>query len=175
MIPTSHGKAAGGTDPNAVQSDLSAAVDPLPEFQLQKVNAMETLELRVERLEKSCRRWRLGFLILLALGAAAAVANPNPLPDAHFAHLTVQSLTVRNEAGGPFISLNCDNDLPSLKIASPASSTLVAVEAGPNDAHVFVSRNAPAGLSSSALSADNRSGFIDIHGANGKSREIDPE
>jgi hypothetical protein len=136
---------------------------------------MNTLEQRVERLERSCRRWRLGFLILLAAGAAAAATAPSPLTDAKFGHLTVQSLTIRSQPTGAFISASCDKDVAWIKLASPAAATLVAIVAQKDSANLFVSRNTAKGLSSSALSADGESGFVDLRSADGKNKEIEPE
>ena len=136
---------------------------------------MDTLEQRVERLERSCRRWRLGFLILSAAGVAGMAAQPNPPADGQFAHLTVQSLTIRSQADGAFISASCDKDVASIKLASPAAETLVALVAQKDSANLLVSRNTAKGLSSSGLSADGQSGFVDLRSADGKNKEIEPE
>jgi hypothetical protein len=135
---------------------------------------MDTLEQRVERLERSCRRWRLGFLILAAVAVAGAANAPNPPPDAQFGHLTVQSLTVRAAAGGPFIHASCDKDQASLKVSSPNSQTLIDLVAH-NSADVLVSRNTNNGLSSASLSADQESGAVDLRDVTGKDKELQPE
>jgi len=136
---------------------------------------MDTLEQRVERLERSCRRWRLGFLILLAAGVAGAAAEPVAPVDGQFAHLTVQKLTVRSQANGAFFSVTCDADRGLIKLASPGAGTLVAIEARKDDANMFVSRNTEKGLSSAGISADGQSGFVDLRTADGKNKEIEPE
>jgi hypothetical protein len=142
---------------------------------------MDSLELRVERLERSCRRYRLGFLILLTLaGVGGVAAQPNALPDGQFAHLTAQSLTVQSlriqsQIGGAFISTTCDKDNAAIKLASPGSSTLVAIAASKDDANISVSRSMPKGLSSAGMSADGQSGFVDLRTSDGKNKEIEPE
>jgi hypothetical protein len=136
---------------------------------------METLEQRVERLERSCRRWRLGFLILAAVGVLGMAAQPNPPADGRFAHLTVQSLTIRSQPDGAFISASCDKDVSSIKLASPGAATLVALVAQKDSANLFVSRNTAKGLSSCGVSADGESGFVDLRTADGKNKEIEPE
>jgi len=136
---------------------------------------MDTLELRVERLERSCRRWRLGFLILLVAGGCAAAIQPGLPVDGQFAHLTVQSLTIRSEPGGAFISASCDKDRAAIKLSSPGSAALVAIAAQKDGANMFVSQSTPKGLSSAGISADGQSGFMDMRSAEGKNREIEPE
>jgi len=136
---------------------------------------MNTLEERVERLERSCRRWRLGFLIVTVVGMAGMTAQPNPPADAKFAHLTVQSLTIRTQPDGAFISASCDKDESSIKLASPSAATVVALLAQKDSANLFVSRNTAKGLSSSGLGADDESGFVDLRTADGKNKEIEPE
>jgi hypothetical protein len=135
---------------------------------------MDTLEQRVERLERSCRRWRLGFLMMAVASLIGANVPPKPAPDAQFGHLIVQSLTVRAAAGGPFIHASCDNNQASLKVSSPASQTLIDLVAH-NSADVLVSRSTDKGLSSATLSADQESGIVDLHDVTGKDREVQPE
>lgn len=135
---------------------------------------MDTLEQRVERLERSCRRWRLGFLVVVAIAVVGAAAPPNPPPDAQFGHLTVQSLTVRSAAGGPFIHATCDKDQASLKVSSPASQTLIDLVAR-NSADVLVSRSTGKGLSSASLTADQETGSMELRNVTGKDKEIEPE
>jgi hypothetical protein len=138
---------------------------------------MQTLEQRVERLERSCRRWRMGFLFLLlvsAMGAQKLAMVVQPA-DAEFAHLTVQSLTVRTPGNGAMLLASCDKDQASLKLISPAAETAIALIAQKDSANLFLSRNTPAGLSSATLSADQRSGFIDVRTAQGKDKEIEPD
>jgi hypothetical protein len=135
---------------------------------------MDTLEQRVERLERSCRRWRLGFLIVAALAVAGAANGANPPPDAQFGHLTVQSLTVRATAGGPFIHASCDKDQASLKVSSPGSQTLIDLVAH-NSADVLVSRSTGKGLSSASLTADQETGAMDLRDVTGKDKEVEPE
>src|ERR1700688_1150255 len=99
---------------------------------------MNTLEQRIERLERSCRRWRLGFLILAVSAAIGAAAKPSPPADAQFAHLTVQRLTIRTQPDGAFISATSDKDRASITIASPATSTLVSVVAQKDSANLMM-------------------------------------
>lgn len=136
---------------------------------------MDTLELRLERLERSCRRWRLGFLILAAVGVAGAAAQPGAPVDAQFAHLTVQRLTVRSQPGGAFFSVFCDMDRGSVRLASPGAGTLAAVETRKDTASMFVSRITNKGMSSAGISADDQSGFVDMRSVDGKNKEIEPE
>jgi len=136
---------------------------------------MNTLEQRVERLERSCRRWRLGFLILAVGGSLAAVAKPGPLPDAQFDHLSVQSLTIRSQPDGAFISAICDKDRASITLASPAASTLVSMVAQKDSTHLLLSRKTDKGLGSAAIGADGQSGFVNLGASDGKDREIEPE
>jgi hypothetical protein len=136
---------------------------------------MNTLEQRVERLERSCRRWRLGFLILAVVGAIGAAAKPNPPADAQFAHLTVQRLTIRTQPDGAFISATCDKDRASITIASPVSSTLVSLVAQKDSANLLMSRNTDKGMASAALGADAQSGFVNLRTSDGKNKEIEPE
>jgi hypothetical protein len=136
---------------------------------------MDTLEQRVGRLERSCRRWRLGFLMISVMGVAGMAAQPSLPVDAKFAHLTVQSLTIRTQPDGAFISASCDKDVSSIKLASPSAATVVALFAQKDSANLFVSRNTAKGLSSSGLGADDESGFVDLRTADGKNKEIEPE
>jgi len=134
---------------------------------------MQTLEARVERLERSCRRWRLGFLILLAAAAVGAAKIIQPA-DAEFANLTVQSLTVRTPGNAAMLLASCDKDQASLKLISPATATAVTLIAQKDSADLLLSRNTPKGLSSATVSADAQSGFIDVRAAQGKDKQIDP-
>jgi hypothetical protein len=136
---------------------------------------MDTLEQRVERLERSSRRWKMAFLALAAIAVGGAAAKPPPPPDAQFGHLTVQSLSIRSDAGGPFVSASCDKDRASIKLMSPAAQTLIALTADKNAANLIVSRNTANGASSANLIADQQSGFIDLHDPTGKSKEVEPE
>ncbi|MGD0768052.1 MAG: hypothetical protein ABSB42_07635 [Tepidisphaeraceae bacterium] len=137
---------------------------------------MDTLEQRVERLERSCRRWRLGFLVMVmaAVGAAGAAAAPGGLADAQFAHLTVQGLTIRSQPNGPFISASCDNDRASITLSSPTAPSVIALVARPESADLFLSRKGPKGIVSAAVSADQQSGFLDLRNADGKDKELEP-
>jgi hypothetical protein len=138
---------------------------------------MDTLEQRVERLERSCRRWRLGFLVMVvaAVGAAGAAAGPGGPADAQFAHLTVQSLAIRSQPNGAFVSASCDNDRASTTLSSPAAPSVVALVAKRDSADLFLSRKGPKGLASAAVSADQQSGFLDLRNADGKDKELEPE
>ena len=136
---------------------------------------MDTLEQRVERLERSCRRWRLGFLILAAATLVAATTKPASPPDAEFGHLTVHSLTVREQAGGPFIRAGCDDSQAFIKMASPVSKGVLVLLAGKNSSDVMVSRDTNKGLSSAALTADDQSGSVDLHNVAGKDKEVGAE
>jgi hypothetical protein len=132
---------------------------------------MQTLEQRVARLERSCWRWRLGFLVVCV---AAAVGASKPA-DAEFGHLTVGSLTVRSRPDGAFLSMTCDKDQASIKMASPTSATLVALTVQKDAANMFVSRTTDRGITSAAISADEQSGFIDLRNADGKNKELEPQ
>jgi hypothetical protein len=135
---------------------------------------MDTLEQRVERLERSSRRWRLAFCIVAVIAAGGAAGKP-PLQDAQFAHLTVQSLSIRDQAGGPLISASCDQGGAAIKIISPTSQALVAIIADKNSGSVLVSKNNTNGTSSANMIADQQSGFVDLHDPAGKSKEVEPE
>jgi hypothetical protein len=135
---------------------------------------MDTLEQRVERLEQSCRRWRLGFLILLAIAAAGAAID-SEARDAQFANLTVQSLTIRNHSGGAFLTASCDADQASIKMVSADSRTLVALTAQKDSADLYLSRNTDKGSTSATLSSDNVSGLVNLRTADGKNKEIEPQ
>ena len=134
---------------------------------------MDTLEQRVERLERSCRRWRLGFLILLSVAAAGA-AEGN-LKDAEFANVTVQSLTIRNQPAGPFLKALCDDSGAYIKMASADSRTLVALIAQKDSADLYLSRNTDKGSTSATLSSDDVSGLVNLRTADGKNKEIEPQ
>jgi hypothetical protein len=83
--------------------------------------------------------------------------------------------TIRTQPDGAFISATCDKDVSSIKMASPAAATVVALFAQKDSANLFVSRNTPKGLSSAGLGADDESGFVDLRTADGKNKEIEPE
>ncbi len=138
---------------------------------------MDTLERRVERLERSCRRWRLGFLVVVmaAVGGAGAAAGPGGLADAQFAHLTVQSLTIRSQPNGAFVSASCDNDRASITLSSPTAPSVIALVARRESADLFLSRKVAKGIASAAVSADQQSGFLDLRNADGKDKEFEPE
>lgn len=136
---------------------------------------MDTLEQRVERLERSSRRWRLGCFLLIAAGLAGAAAQPNPLPDGQFAHLTAQRLTIRNRVGGAFLSASCDDDKASITLSSPASPTVVRLIAGTDHADLLLSHMGNKGLCSAAVSVDENSGFVDLRDVTGKNKEYDPQ
>jgi hypothetical protein len=135
---------------------------------------MQTLEQRMERLERSCRRWRLAFVGLAAAAAVGAVARP-VVQDAQFAHLTVQKLTIRSQPDGAFLSAECGAEKAALTLAAPKSSTLVTLVADKDSANVAVSRGSNVGLGSASLGADGQSGFVNIRTADGKGKEIEPE
>jgi hypothetical protein len=140
---------------------------------------MHTLEQRVERLERSCRRWRLGFLVVVvgavAVGAARPNAGPNAAPDAEFGNLTVRSLKVRSQVDGALLWMACDQDQASIKMASPGSASSVVLVAQKDSANVFVSRNTGKAFTTASLSTDDQSGFIDVRNAAGKDKEFEPE
>ena len=134
---------------------------------------MDTLEQRVERLERSCRRWRLGFLVLLSVaGAGAAEGN---LKDAQFANLTVQSLTIRSQPAGPFLKALCDDSGAYIKMASPGSGSLLALVADKTSANLYLSRITDKGSTSATLSSDDVSGLVNLRTADGKNKEIEPQ
>jgi len=138
---------------------------------------MDTLEQRVERLERSCRRWRLGFLLMVmaAAGVGGANAGPGGLADAQFGHLTVQSLAIRSQPNGPFVSASCDNDRASITLSSPAAPSVIALVAKRDSADLFLSCKGDKGLGSAAVSVDRQSGFLDLRNADGKDKEFEPE
>jgi hypothetical protein len=136
---------------------------------------MQTLEQRVERLERSCRRWRLAFLTAVIAAVAVGASKPAAPPDAEFGNLTVQSLKVRTQVDGGLIWMTCDKDQASIKLASPASATSVALIAQKDSANVFASRNSGNAFTTATLSADDQSGFVDVRNAAGKSREFDAQ
>jgi hypothetical protein len=136
---------------------------------------MQTLEERVERLERSCRRWRLGCLTLLVAACAIGSARPNSPPDAEFGNLTVQSLKVRTHVDGALLWMTCDKDQASIKLATPASATSVSLIAQKDSANVFVSRTSGKAFTTATLSADGQSGFVDVRNAEGKNKEFDPD
>ena len=134
---------------------------------------MDTLEQRVERLERSCRRWKLGCLLLLAAGLIGAAAQPATLPDGQFSHLSAQSLSIHSHAGGAFITASCVNDRAAITLSSPSCPTVIRLVADKNSANVLVSQMTPKGLCSAAVSVDGTSGFIDLHDTSGKNKEYD--
>jgi hypothetical protein len=136
---------------------------------------MHTLEQRVERLERSCRRWRIGFLVAVVAAVAVGASKPGSPPDAEFGNVTVQSLKVRTAVDGALLWMTCDKDQASIKMASPASATSVALIAQKDSANVFVSRNTGKAFTTATLSADDQSGFVDVRNAAGKDKEIEPE
>ncbi len=136
---------------------------------------MQTLEQRVERLERSCRRWRWGFLTAILAAVAVGASKPSLPADAEFGNLTVQSLKVRTQADGALLWMTCGKDEASIKLASPGSATSVALLAQKDSANVFVSRNVGKVFTTASLSADEQSGFIDVRNAAGKSSEFEPQ
>jgi hypothetical protein len=136
---------------------------------------MQTLEERVERLERSCRRWRLGFLTAIIAAVAVGASKPNTPPDAEFGNVTVQSLKVRTRVDGALLWMTCDKDQASIKLASPASATSIALVAQKDSANVFVSRTSGKAFTTASLSADEQSGFVDVRNAEGKNKEFEPE
>jgi hypothetical protein len=134
---------------------------------------MQTLQQRVERLERSCRRWRMGFLLTCI--TAGALAAEKPPVDASFAHLTVQSMTVRGQPDGAAVLIACDKNQASIRLASPQAAAAVSLVAGNDAASVFVSRNSNQAITSATMSADDQSGLIDVHSADGKNKEIEPQ
>jgi hypothetical protein len=134
---------------------------------------MQTLEQRIERLERSCRRWRWGFLIVCI--AAITVGASRPPADAEFGNLTVQSLTVRKQVDGALLWVTCDKDQASIKLATPGSATSIALIAQKDSANVFVSHNSPKVFTTATLSADEQSGFVDVRNAQGKNKELEPD
>jgi hypothetical protein len=140
---------------------------------------MHTLEQRVERLERSCRRWRLGFLTAVVAAVAVGAARPNSgpvaAPDAEFGDVTVRSLKVRTAVDGALLWLTCDKEQASIKMASPGSTSVVALIAQKDSANVYVSRNTGKAFTTASLSADDQSGFVDVRNATGKDKEVEPE
>jgi hypothetical protein len=138
---------------------------------------MDTLEQRVERLERSCRRWRLGFLVMVmaAAGVAGAPAGPGRPPDAQFGHLSVQSLAIRSQPDGPFVSASCDSDRASITLSSPTAPSVIALVATPDSADILLSRKGEKGVASVSVSADQQSGSLDLRNADGKDKELEPE
>jgi len=140
---------------------------------------MDTLEQRVERLERSCRHWRLGFLVMVmvmaAMGVAGAPAGPGGPADAQFGHLSVQTLTIRSQPNGPFVSASCDNDRASITLSSPAAPSVIALVARRDSADIFLSRKGEKGIANASISADQQSGFLDLRNADGKDKELEPE
>ena len=135
---------------------------------------MDTLERRVERLERSCRRWRLGFLVVVmaAVGGAGAAAGPGGLADAQFAHLTVQSLTIRSQPNGAFVSASCDNDRASITLSSPTAPSVIALVARRESADLFLSRKVAKGIASTAVSAISNPAFWTCETPMGKTRNL---
>ena len=134
---------------------------------------MQMLQQRVERLERSCRRWR-GGCVLICIAAAAAAAIKPPA-DAQFGHLTVQSLTVRDQPGGPVVMIRCDDGKASMHLSSSLAAAGVSLVAADDSASVFVSRNSNHAMTSATLSADDQSGVVDLRSADGKSKDIEPQ
>jgi hypothetical protein len=134
---------------------------------------MDTLEQRVERLERSCRRWKLGCLLLIAAAFTGAAAQPAALPDGQFGHLSAQSISIRSRAGGAFITASCMNDKAAITLSSSTCPTVIRLMADKGSANVLVSQMTPKGLCSAAVSVDGNSGFIDLHDVSGKNKEYD--
>ena len=136
---------------------------------------MDTLEQRVERLERSCRRWRLGFLILSVVGVAGTAGSRTRRWMAVCAFDGSKPDRFEASRMGRLFRASCEKDVSSIKLASPAAATVVALVAQKDSANMFVSRNTAKGLSGSRAGADDESGFVDLRTADGKNKEIEPE
>lgn len=144
---------------------------------------MQTLEQRVERLERSRRRWRLGFVAVVVLAVGAKLlsmvlpSSPAQPQDAEFAHLTVQSLAIRGQPGGPVILETCDNDHASIRLAASTNAATVDITAKKDEADLFLSRSNSTTntAASAALRVDDQTGTISVQNVAGKSKNIEPE
>jgi hypothetical protein len=136
---------------------------------------MQTLEQRVERLERSCRRWRLGFVMAVLTAGAVGAAAPSAPTDAEFSHLTVQSLEIRGRTGGPVILQTCDNDHASIRLAAAPSAPTVDITAQKDEADLFLWHANGNGSASADLRVDGQTGTISVQNAAGKSRNIEPD
>lgn len=162
MIPRSRGKPRTGIKRLMSREHFRLGQKP-----------MDTLEQRVERLERSCRRWKLGCLLLIAAGLTGAAAQPAALPDGQFAHLSAQSIAIRSRGGGALITASCVNDKAAITLSSSTCPTVIRLMADKDSANVLVSQMTPKGLCSAAVSVDGTSGFIDLHDTSGKNKEYD--
>ena len=112
---------------------------------------------------------------MAAAGVAGAAAKPGGPADAQFANLTVQSLTIRTEPDGAFVSAICDKDRASITLSSPAAPSVIALVAKQDSADLSLSRRDDKGVGSAAVGVDQRSGFVDLRSADGKDKELEPE
>jgi hypothetical protein len=134
-----------------------------------------TLEDRVARLERSCRRWRTAG-VLLAIAAAAVGAQKAIQPaDARFGKITCRSLAIQDDATGGFLQASSGKDGASLRLFGPGGTTTVGITAQKDQATVLLSQLNPKGIPNAALSVDSESGAVSVGNSAGKSKEIEPE
>jgi hypothetical protein len=134
---------------------------------------VQTLEQRVDRLERSSRRWRLGFFAAVG-GAAilgATTTKPAP-PDAAFANLTATHLSIKNPAGGPEFSVVANGSQTFLQIGSLASSAIIVVDK--DGANVLMNHSSPKGVTFATLGVDDTSGSVGLRDASAKTKELEP-
>lgn len=137
---------------------------------------MLTLEDRVARLERSCRRWRWGCMaagtlaVVAALGAAAPV-----LQNAQFDQVNVRRLVVQSAPGAPQIVLGGDARQAALQLATPSADSSAALVVDKDGANLMLIRQTKNGSASASLGADNQDGNIDLRTVDGKTRDIEPQ
>jgi hypothetical protein len=160
---------------------------------------MATLEQRVERLERSSRRWRAGCIATIIISASAflfgadakpavpapaapapvapvpaAAAAPAQLPNGDFDHLTAADLTI-GTAGGPALTVLSDKNQTSLSITDAKLSTSAVLVVSKDGANVLLSKQTPKGMTRASLGVDDQSGTIDVKDVTGKTKEIEPD
>jgi len=134
-----------------------------------------TLEQRVQRLERSNRWWRGGCIAAVALIAGlGATTKPAGNPNAEFDHLTVQSLSIRSEPGGPQINISADKDQASLRITTRDAVTSTGMMCDADGATLLLSRHAKTDTIGATLRVDDQSAALLLRG-NGKVKELEPE
>jgi hypothetical protein len=158
---------------------------------------MDTLEQRVEHLERSSRRWRAGCIATVIVAAAAFLmgadappaapaAAPAPaavpaqaaagqLPNGNFGHLTATDLTITSGAGGPALTVLSDKNQTSLSITDANLSTTAVLVVSNAGANILLTKQTPKGITRASLGVDDQSGTIDVKDVTGKTKEIEPD
>jgi len=146
---------------------------------------MLTLEQRITRLEKSCRRWRMlaifGLMVSITLLAcaihwpanAANAANNPPPADSAFARLTAKQLVVQDD-NGPAFTVLADKNQASMQITDAAGNNLAVLMLGKDGANLILSRQTKNGMANATIGVDDLSGSVAVRGVDGKSKDLLP-